>query len=191
MTLTAAVLFQIFYDRYLARFVLAGVVSVPILSLLLALPTALRLRLRLEGDGTECRRGADNRWSLCVERRAFLPAPRLTVRLRFTNDLTGWTEKKWVTFDRLSAEKLIFQVQADHCGRFACRVTRVRMLDSLGLFSLPVRRSAPAATLVMPVRTGLEELPNLELPNAPAASEGKQKIPNGDYELRDYRAGDP
>lgn len=191
LALIAAVLFQIFYDRYLARFVLAGVISVPILSLLLALPSALRLRLRLEGDGTECRRGDAARWTLCVERRAFLPVPRLSVRLRFTNDLTGWTEKKRVSFDRLSAEKPVFPVQADHCGRFTCQMTRVRMLDSLGLFALPVRRCAPAAALVLPLRTRPEELPALELPNAPAGSEGKQKIPNGDYELRDYRAGDP
>ena len=191
LALISAALFQIFYDRYLARYVLACVVSLPILSLLLAIPAALRLRLRLEGSGTECRRGTTSQWRICVERRTFLPVPRLTARLRFTNDLTGWTEKKRVSFDRLSAEEQVFPVQAGHCGRVACQVTRVRMLDSLGLFALPVHRPVPAAALVLPVRSRSEKLPSLEFPNAPAASEGKQKIPNGDYELRDYRAGDP
>ena len=191
LALISAALFQIFYDRYLARYVLACVVSLPILSLLLAIPAALRLRLRLEGSGTECRRGTTSQWRICVERRTFLPVSRLTVRFRFTNDLTGWTEKKRVRFDRLSAEKQAFPIQAEHCGRVTCRVTRVRMLDSLGLFALPVRRPAPAAVLVLPVRARLEELPSMEMPNMSTAVEGKQKVPNGDYELRDYRPGDP
>lgn len=191
LALIAAVVFQIFYDRYLARYVLACVVSLPVLSLLLSLPAALCLRLRLEGSGTECDRGAACQWRICVERRVFLPVPRLTVRLRFKNDLIDWTEKKRLTFDRLSAEKLVFPVQTDHCGRVTCRVSRARMLDYLGLFSIPVRRPAPAAVLVLPVPVQTEELPNLEQLGAPAEPEGKQRIPNGDYELRDYRVGDP
>ena len=189
LALIAAVLFQIFYDRYLARFVFACVVSLPILSLLLSLPAALRLRLRLEGNGTECQRGAAGPWRLCVERHTFLPVPRLKLRLRFTNNLTCWMEKKRVIWSGQSEEKLVFPLQAEHCGRVACRVTRARMVDCLGLFALPVRRPAPAAVLVLPVRARMEELPSLELPNAPAESEGNKKIPNGDYELRDYRAG--
>lgn len=189
LTLIAAVLFQIFYDRYLARYVLACVVCLPILSLLLALPGALRLRLRLAGDGTQCRRGAAGQWRLRVERPSFFPVPRLILRLRFTNDLTGWTEKKRVVCYDPSVEELVFPVQAEHCGRISCRVTRARMLDCLGLFALPVRRPAPAAALILPVPAPAE-LPDLEQADAPAAG-GKRKIPNGDYELRDYRAGDP
>lgn len=191
LALIAALLFQIFYDRYLARFVLAGVVCLPVLSLLLALPGALCLRLQLSGNGTECRRGETRQWRLCVKRPAFLPVPRLTLRLCFHNDLTGWTEKKRVICSDLSAAEQAIPVQAEHCGRVTCRVTRTRLLDCLGLFAIPIRPPAPAAVLVLPVPASAEELPSLELADAPTVTEGDQNIPNGDYELRDYRAGDP
>ena len=187
LTLIAALLFQIFYDRYLARFVLAGIISLPILSLLLTLPGALCLRLRLSGDGGECRRGEARQWRLKVKRPAFLPVPRLTMRLCFHNDLTGWTEKKRVIW----TGKQVFPVPTDHCGRVICQVTRARMLDYLGLFALPVRLPVPAAVLVLPLPAPAEKLPNLELEDVQAAKEGNRQVPNGDYELRDYRPGDP
>lgn len=187
LTLLAALLFQIFYDRYLARFVLAGVISLPILSLLLSLPSALYLRLWLSGDGGECRRGTPGQWGLRIKRPAFFPMPRLTLRLRFHNDLTGWTEKKRVIWTR----EQTFPVPTDHCGQVTCRVTRARMLDYFGLFALPVRLPAPVAVLVLPVPAPAEKLSNPELADAPAAAERNRQVPNGDYELRDYRPGDP
>lgn len=191
LTLAAALLFQILYDRYLARFVLAGVISLPILSLLLAFPSALCLRLRLHGGGAECRRGAAGQWRLSVERPRFLPIPQLKLHLQFHNDLTGWTEKKRVICDRLSLEDLEFPVPGEHCGRITCRVARARLLDCLGLFAIPVRRPDPATVLVLPMPAPPEELPRLELADAPTVTEGNQQIPNGDYELREYRTGDP
>lgn len=191
LALAAALLFQIFYDRYLARFVLVCVVSLPILSLLLALPGALCLRLQLSGSGTECRRGEARQWRLEVKRPVFLPMPRLTLRLCFHNDLTGWTEKRRVICSDLSDKKQVFTVQADHCGRVNCQVTRARLLDCLGVFAIPVRLPVPAAVLVLPVPTLSVELPDLGLMDAPVAAQGNQRIPNGDYELRDYRPGDP
>lgn len=187
LTLLAALLFQIFYDRYLARFVLASVISLPILSLLLSLPSALYLRLQLSGGGGECRRGTLGQWRLRIKRPAFFPMPRLTLRLWFHNDLTGWTEKKRVIWTRDQT----FPVPTDHCGRVTCRVTRARMLDHFGLFALPVRLPAPAAVWVLPVPAPAEKLPNLEWADGPTAAEGDRQVPNGDYELRDYRPGDP
>lgn len=191
LVLTAALLFQLLYDRYLARFVLASVVSLPVLSLLLAFPSALCLRLRLHGGGVESRRNAAGQWRLSVERPAFLPIPQLKLRLQFRNDLTGWTEKKRVICDRPALESLEFPVPGEHCGRITCRVTGARLLDCLGLFAIPVRLPDPAAVLVMPIPAPPEELPHLELADAPTVTEGNQQVPNGDYELRDYRAGDP
>lgn len=187
LTLIAALLFQIFYDRYLARFVLAGIISLPILSLLLTLPGALCLQLQLSGSGIECRRGEARQWRLEVKRPAFLPMPQLTLRLRFCNELTGWTEKKRVIW----TGEQVFPVPTDHCGRVICQVTRARMLDYLGLFALPVRLPVPAVVLVLPLPAPAEKLPNLELEDVPTAKEGNRQVPNGDYELRDYRPGDP
>lgn len=189
LALAAALLFQIFYDRYLARFVLAGVVSMPILSLLLTLPGALRLQLCLTADGPEVPRGGECRWHLRLERPTLLPITRMKLRLRFTNELTGWTGEERVVCTGLAHREGAFPVETSHCGRVTCRADRVRLLDCLGLFSIPLRRTAPAAVLVLPEPALLEELPIPELPDSEAA--GKERISGGDYELREYRPGDP
>jgi uncharacterized protein (DUF58 family) len=191
LTLCAALLFQIFYDRYLARFVLAGVLVLPLLSLLLALPVALGCKLRLTGEGAYRCRGDAGQWELRVEGPAVFPMARLKLRLRFRNDLTGQTEKRRFALDRRAGEGQRFPAPGGHCGRVTCRVTRARMMDCLGLFALPVRRPSPSAVLVLPVEDPLEELPDLEPAGAPGEAEMRQKTPGGDYELREYRAGDP
>lgn len=191
LVLAAALLFQIFYDRYLARYVLAGVVSLPILSLLLALPGAFCLRMELEADGPEICRGAAGQWRLRVARPAFCPISGLFIGLRFGNDLTDWAEQERLMYVGLPDEQLTLPIRTDHCGRMTCRVTRAGLLDGLGLFTVPVRLPPPAAVLVLPVPVRQEELPRLEVPEDPTGAEGNSRIPNGDYELRDYRAGDP
>lgn len=186
--LAAALLLQIFYDRYLARFVLAGVVSMPILSLLLTLPSVFRLRLSLTADSPEMVRGTDCRWHLRVERPPLPAMTRLKLRLRFENQLTGWSgETRVVCFG--PPRERTFPVETEHCGRVTCRAARVRLLDCLGLFWLPVRRPDPASVLVLPQPVPLSELPLPELPEPLAA--GRDRTRGEDYELREYRPGDP
>lgn len=188
LALAAALLLQIFYDRYLARFVLAGVVCAPILSLLLTLPAALCLRPVLTADGPEAPRGGESRWRLRLERPALLPVARLRLRLRFADELTGWTGEERVTCSGPEEREWSFPVETGHCGRVTCRAVRVRLTDCLGLFSIPLRRPAPAAVLVLPRPAPPEELP---LPEPPDTAAGKTGTSGGDYELRDYRPGDP
>jgi uncharacterized protein (DUF58 family) len=163
----------------------------PILSLLLALPAALGCKLRLTGEGAFRRRGDAGQWALGAEGPALFPVTRLKLRLRLCNDLTGQTEKRRFVLDRRAGEGLRFPAPGGHCGRVTCRVTRARMLDYLGLFALPVRRPPPSAVLVLPVEDPLAELPDLEPVGTPGEGERRQETPDGDYELREYRAGDP
>lgn len=188
VALAAALLFQIFYDRYLARFVLAGVVCAPILSLLLTLPTAIRLRLRLTVEGPEVARGGESRWCLRLELPAPLSAARVKLRLRFSNELTGWTGEERVVCSGPLPQERTFPAETAHCGRLTCRAVRVRLTDCLGLFSIPLRRPEPASMLVLPKPAPPEELP---IPEVPAGAPGWEQTSGGDYELREYRPGDP
>jgi uncharacterized protein (DUF58 family) len=117
--------------------------------------------------------------------------PRLKLRLRVCNELTGQVENRKVVLDTTAGEGLLFPVPGDHCGQVTCRVTRARLLDYLGLFALPIRRPPTAAVLILPVAIPQEEPPRLEPTLEPGEAEKRQSAPGGDYELREYRAGDP
>ena len=78
-----------------------------------------------------------------------------------------------------------------HCGQLTCQLHRVRALDLLGLFAFPVSTPALVHALVLPQPAPTEDLP--PLPQMPAGDSLKWRgTPSmEDYDLREYRPGDP
>lgn len=192
LALLAALAFQIFYDGYLAQFLLVCLLALPALSLLLSLPGLAGLRLALSPSSPQLAQGQEGQWRLTARSSLPLPVARLTLRLTFHNALTGATAAQRLQLAGLaSGQTRPLPLEGDHCGALTCQVTRARALDFLGLFSLPVRRPDPAQALVLPQPVPLEELPGLE-PLLAQTGMGPGSAPDEeDEELRDYRPGDP
>ena len=192
--LAAAALFLL-YDGYPGLFLLAGALALPLLSLAAGIPAARALRLRLEPSVPQPLLREEGVWLLRVEGSSPFPAGRLTVRLWEENLLTG--ARRHAVLRRAAparGETLSLPMDTGHCGAVDCRVVSLRALDWLGLFAIPVRRPAPARALVFPV-----PVPEAELPS-PVSSDPEPGISpfaagrdglSQDYELRDYRPGDP
>lgn len=192
LALLAALAFQIFYDGYLAQFLLVCLLALPALSLLLSLPGLAGLRLALSPSSPQLAQGQEGQWRLTARSSLPLPVARLTLRLTFHNALTGATAAQRLQLAGLaSGQTRPLPLEGDHCGALTCQVTRARALDFLGLFSLPVRRPDPAQALVLPQPVPLEELPGLE-PLLAQTGMGPGSAPDEeDEDLRDYRPGDP
>ncbi len=192
VALLAALAFQIFYDGYLAQFLLVCLLALPVLSLLLSLPILAGLRLALAPSGPRLVQGQAGHWRLTARSSLPLPVARLALRLTFHNALTGATADQRLQLAGLAGgQTRPLPLEGDHCGALTCRVSRARALDFLGLFSLPIHRPDPAQALVLPQPVPLEELPGLE-PLLAQAGVGAGSAPDEeDEELRDYRPGDP
>lgn len=191
--LLAAVLFQIFYWGYLAHFLLAAALSLPVLSLLLSLPAMLGCRVTVEPSASAVVRGEAACWRVRVEGNRALPLGRLTVRLRVRNALTGEeTARRLVLTGAAPGGRFTVPAETGRCGRLECRAVRVRVCDHLGLFALR-RRPDRAVLTVLPPRI-LPEPPQ-GLDQAVRSAAGPRPRPGGgpgeDYELRAYRPGDP
>lgn len=197
LALAVALLFQILDVGYLAHFLLWTALALPVLSLLLVLPLALRCRGGLTAAAAGLERGNVLRFRCEVQYRGFLPLPMVYLRIRLTNEMTGEKERRWVILSGLpDREGALWEWTAwegVHCGRVTCRVEKLRVLDGLGLFALPVAPPPPCSMLSLP---GYLELP------LPAALRGEEETkgplkprpgggPGEDYDLRPYRAGDP
>ena len=80
-----------------------------------------------------------------------------------------------------------------HCGRLICRAERAWTCDLLGLFPLPIPTGRPAAVLILP--PDMEQaLPERLLGGGPGGGALLPRPgggPGEDYDLRDYRPGDP
>lgn len=193
IALAAVLVFQIMNDSYLARLLLALCISLPILSLLLSIAAIRGCRLILHSNLNEIPRGGENHWFLSVDNRSSLPVSRLTVRLKSKNLLTGTSIRKKYKLNGVTKHNPIsFQADTSHCSLLELTITRLRAYDYLGLFS--VRLPLPEAVRILvepiPVDPGSLNLPEGNGERKPIGSSS----PKGhceDYDLREYRPGDP
>ncbi len=187
----AAVLFQIFFRFYLSTFVLVLIIVLPVLSLLLALPALAGSMALAVPEAALVTLGGSVRFRVVLRHASFLPLIRPRVRLRWTNQLTGESGESRITLT--ARTPAVLTVAASHCGRLVCRVEGALSCDLLGLFPLPVRRGPEQAVLILPVHVELEGKDEL------AAGHNDGTVlrprpgggPGEDYDLREYRVGDP
>lgn len=189
LTLAGVLLFQITNDNYLAHFLLVLTAALPLLSLLLSLPGMAQLT----AEPADVPRGGTAQWSLSVESRSGLPLPRLTARLQNRNLHTGQTDRQKLSLSGVVRRRPICQTaDTAHCGLLEFSVSRVRVCDYLGLFSIHCPAPEPARLLSqpIPVDPGPLNLPEGQ-GTRPAGRTPMRRGPSEDYDLRAYRPGDP
>lgn len=191
LLVAGAVLFQIFFRFYLSTFILVLVLALPLLSLALSLPGLAGAMIQVLPAAPTAALGEQVLFQVSLRAPSPLPLIRPRVRLAWTNQLTGEAGETDVVLRPL--EPLSVPVPAQHCGRLVCRAQRARCCDLLGLFPLPLRRAREGALLVLPPRLDADGLDALAVGRSertvlkPRPGGG----PGEDYDLREYRAGDP
>ena len=167
------------------------ILVLPILSLLLALPGWMGSMASAVPEASLVTVGGSARFRIILYHSSFLPLIRPRVRLGWTNQLTGESGESKLTLTARKPAELTVPVA--HCGRLVCRVEGAVCCDLLGLFPLPVRKGPERAVLILPVHLELEGKEEL------AAGENAGTVlrprpgggPGEDYDLREYRVGDP
>ena len=193
LALAGVLLFQITNENYLARFLLVLCAALPLLSLALSLPGMLGCRLALSAAPPALDRGGQVRWLVSVESPSSLPLARLALRVTEENLLTGRTERRRLALSGVARRRPVeITAPAPHCGLLELRADRVRVYDCLGLIALPVPRPKPARLLCRPVPVPAEPPALPEGQGArPSPDHAARLGPGEDYDLRDYRPGDP
>lgn len=192
VALLAALALQIFYDGYLAQFLLICVIALPLLSLALSLRGVIGVHLELTPSASQLVQGESGQWQIAAHTRSFLPVARLTMVVTLENRLTGDRQRQRLKTSGLSRGMArTLPMDTAHCGQLTCQLHRVRALDLLGLFAFPVSTPALVHALVLPQPAPTEDLP--PLPQMPAGDSLKWRgTPSmEDYDLREYRPGDP
>ena len=191
LLLLGAVLFQIVFRFYLATYLLVLVILLPLLSLLLALTGLGRAVLRVDLPSSTAVKGEPLRFTFPLSAPVLVPLLRPRARVVWVNQLTGETGS--AKLDLAPGQPGVLTLPEPHCGRVVCRVERAWRCDPLGLFPLPVKKGPEGAVLVLPTPLEVEHDPSLAgghnqgavLKPRPGGGPGE------DYDLREYRAGDP
>ena len=193
LTLLGVLLFHITNENYLGQFLLALCLALPLLSLVLSLPGLLGCRLELSALPAALERGEEGRWQVSIRTSSALPLARLTLRLTGENLLTGETDRKRMTLLGVTRRRPArLAAPTAHCGLLELRVDRAWACDHLGLFSLPVPLPSPARMVCGPIPAQVQppRIPEGQGARTTPAS-ASQAGPGEDYDLRDYRPGDP
>lgn len=191
--LTAALLFQITNENYLGRFLLALCVALPPLSLALSLPGMLRCRLSLSAVPAATARGGGAEWAVDTSVPPALPIARITLRLTEENLLTGQRQRGRFELTGVARRHPArTNASTEHCGLLELRADKLRVWDCLGLFSLRLPPPAPARLLCLPlpVQADPPRIPE-GAGQRPTPQNAARRGPGEDYDLREYRPGDP
>ncbi len=189
--LLSSTVFLIFHEGYIAFYLFACTLFVPLLSILLSLPVLLSTRLRLSPGEAVYFRGQAGEWWIQTERGGSLPPLRLTLRVVSRNMWTGDGHDRKYSLPRTAGRwRFTLPMDTSHCGMVSARLVSVRMTDYLGLLAFPCRNVEGGTALIVPPPTPQEKIPSFDFPDEQMAV-NRRSSSSEDYELRDYREGDP
>lgn len=191
LALLGALAFRVAYTGWLAGFVLAGTVSLPVLGLFLSLPALLGAKVEIGPREERSPRGAPAFWRVTGRSALGLPLGRVKVKIKTVNELSGLVEKTKKTWFLPGAGTSVdLPAPAEHCGLLTGKLSHVWALDCLGLFWLPLRRGGSAGLWIDPVPRSAD-LPPLPEEESPGVRPRPGGGPGEDYDPREYRPGDP
>ena len=184
-------LFRLSYLGWFGPYLLAAVIFVPILLLLLSLPSMLALQLQLRSP-LYCSRKSHTALELCFSTARFLPLRHVRVQLSIENLYTGERSTQTHIFRGITAGRADVALPTSYCGVLRCRVTRWECRDLLGLFSLRLKALPELYCTVLPEPVAPEAPLDLEA----ALQSAARYIPkygggfSEEHDLREYRPGD-
>ena len=179
-------------EHYLALYALVLVVMLPVVSLALSRPLLGSGRLILSVSPARLERNECAQFTLTLQSAG--PVTRVDCTVQVENRMTGATVHRRVTLPQRDGDScFVLPVPAGHCGVVVCTVRRGRMWDFLGLFPWKIPLPPSAAAVVSPVFLEGGALPEELRPRKkqPVLRPRPGGGPGEDYELRDYRPGDP
>ncbi len=182
--------FMLLYDFQGLRFLMCCIVCLPLASFMLLVPKAFLCRVSMETGQNSVTRGELLGIRVRVENKGLLPLAR--VRTTILWKAPGEKEiksKRWLYGFGRGCEEVELELSALHCGKAYFAITKARVGDYLGLFTLPVRKGGlrEASFCITPVITPVDREEMAVFGTLTGMLAGDE---DGDFAVRDYRAGD-
>ncbi len=189
--IAAAWLFRASYIGWLGPYVFAGAVILPLVILLISLPSMMGLQIRLTAPD-RVMRGNESNLTLEFVNPLFLPVHSVTVHLEVRNRYTGEKKRHNFIFRNLESSRSEVELPTGDCGELECSLLRFECRDALGVFSVRRRGKSVCSCTVMPPAAESDSPVNFDAPLS-TATVLKPKYGGGfaeEHDLRTYRPGD-
>lgn len=188
LLITAAV-FHIAYGQYITHFVLLFLLFLPVISLLVSLPSIMASSARLQG-GEDIFRGRQRVIRLETECGFFFPPCVWKIRVEQQNLFMEEEPELHKVILRGTREKtLVFEPDTTKIGVIRCSIRSARVCDHLGLFAIPIKKSGGVSFTIMPEEKAPIPEPELVEPSLKVLKPKPMGF-SEEHELRPYREGD-
>ena len=184
-------LFRASYVGWLGPYVFAAVIILPLVMLLVSLPSMMGLQIRADAP-VRVVRGSTAALSLDFTNPWFLPIHSVTVHLEIHNRYTGERSRESFIFRNLESSRSDLPLNTDYCGELECTVLRFECRDALGTFSIRRRGASQCSCTVLPAAVESDSPVNFEAALS-TSTVLKPKYGGGfaeEHDLRSYRPGD-
>ena len=191
VTVGAAWLFRVSYIGWVGPYLFAVVVLLPLVLLLVSLPSMMGLQIVLLAPERAMRGGKAN-LTVDFTNPRLMPVHSVTIHLEIRNRYTGETVRQNYLFRNLESSRSEIPLSTAACGQLECTLLRFECRDALGLFSIRRRGFSEALCTVLPQAVEADLPVNFEAALS-AATILKPKYGGGfaeEHELRSYRPGD-
>ncbi|OGO87993.1 MAG: hypothetical protein A2Y15_03210 [Clostridiales bacterium GWF2_36_10] len=193
-TIIGAITFYGVYDGYISYFILITVILFPFFSLAISLFSMLRIKFNLVPLPIEIRKSEVVSARININPRTWLPISQVNITYT-ANNVTLGRNSSLVTVMIFGSYKsyVSLQLNTEHVGCINLDIKKIRVFDYLGLFSLSLKTPEKRRILIMPKIERPDPMPILPIDKV--GSKGLKPKPGGgfseDYDLREYRIGDP
>lgn len=195
--LAAAVLLYLFDSGYLAFYLLAVMIALPVLSWLLTLLSVRGTAVSLELETPYAARNEEALLRVRLKNRAFFPVAQAELRFRFENLFFGEerTERLFLPVSSGPEQTVEYRFKSLHCGEIAVTLVKTVYFDYFGIFSISPKAGQSALLFVAPVPRVLDTVVDTTAdPGAESNTYSKYKPgddPSEIFDIRAYREGDP
>ena len=184
-------LFRASYIGWLGPYLFAAAVLLPLVILLVSLPSMTGLRIHLI-TAPRVMRGSDAHLILDFSNLHLFPVHSVTVHLEIRNRYTGEVSRQNYIFRNIESSQSEIPLPTQECGQLQCSLINFECRDLLGLFSVKRKGGTETLCTVMPSAVEADHPVQFET-SLNTAAILKPKYGGGfaeDHDLRTYRPGD-
>lgn len=192
--LAGATAFYGIYDGYLSFYLLLLTIFFPFFSFFISLYSMLKVSVSMQFMPTTVKKGEPVNAVLRIDTNSRLPVPMITIKyFEYNKTFSTDKEKSSLILCDCMASDVTVHLDTSHIGCIYFAVQKIRVYDYTGLFCIPVKPPEARATFILPELTPPDPMP--VLPMDKVGGKGLRPKPGGgfaeDYDLREYRIGDP
>ncbi len=196
LTLTATVLFYLFFTGYLSFFMMAAAILLPFVSWALTFFGVRKTSIRIEPESPYANKDEEFLLYIVLKNASIVPIAQAGLKFCCENSLCGEkrNEALFLSVGSGPEQAAEYRMKSQYCGKITVELTRVKYYDYLGIFTIVQKPKLYTEIFVAPKPCFLDaQIDTAANPDMESNTYSKEKPgsdPSEIFDIRPFRSGD-